>query len=78
MKRKGITIKNCCFCKYYRSTNLYSVDSCALHKKYNTPEFPLTDEALTCQYFREDADYIKMSQDYEEKYIVEEVKEEEK
>ena len=54
------------------------MDYCALHKKFNTPEFPMIDEALTCQYFREKADNKEMSQDYEEKYIVEEVKEEEK
>lgn len=77
LKRKGITIKDCCSCKYYHSTNsiLYSVDYCALHKKFNTPEFPMTDEALTCQYFREDAHKVKIPQDYEEKSIVEEVKE---
>ena len=58
----GYDVKTCQLCKFrkngFDSPYGTSANFCCLYKKYGTPQFPDSKDAMNCQYYRVDNDLI--------------------
>jgi len=59
----GFEVRNCDLCKYSR-TDMYGEFRCNMHKRYGTPESPQKYEALTCNFYRINKDYLDSLRQY--------------
>lgn len=73
-KQNGINIKTCQFCKYHRNGFEIGYSSnpifCCLYKKYRTPEYPSSEYAEKCQYYKEDYNLLNEIKNEMPKYII--------
>lgn len=61
----GYNVNICQQCKYWKSDSGFNriTGICCLYKKYNTPRCPEDIEASSCQYFREDPDTMRATEE---------------
>lgn len=69
----GFEVKTCMLCKY-RKDSLDFFNFCCLYKKYGTPQYPDSKDAMKCQYYKVDNDFVLQIQKFLERVKVTVVK----
>lgn len=58
-RQNDLQIRTCYLCKYWKHNDFDGLSICCLYKKCGTPQYPETNEAITCSYYREDKAHIQ-------------------